>query len=248
MSSQNLSGDRENLESNSERLIIKANLQNYTFPKETYKEEYIGHIIDVSRYNQIIDHASKVLSQAWMKKRDNDKINLPTFVIVLSVISVVLTIAYMITIYYSTVVEDGFALLILSLIFVIAATAIAFGLSIYNFCRKMGEFKTVQKIIEEDLNLLFEEKNAAYNGRLNFRYDSASHYLEIKILYANPNAPKITTIKDGDMYANHDEEKQRISNNNNREPIKQASQRISKPNSRQQSVRKDNEVEMENLK
>lgn len=245
-SHHNMSGDREILESTNERLIIKANLQNYTFPKETYKHDYIGHLIRVDEYNNIIDQASKVLSQAWMKKRDNDKINLPTFVIVLSVISVILTIAYMITIYYSTVVEDGLVLLVLSLVFVIIATSIAFGLSIYNFCRKMGEFKTVQKIIEEDLAVLFAEKNSIYNDKLHFRYDSASHYLEIRILRPNASAGKIIS-EEG--YNNQDDERQRMSNNrdNNLKDIpKQSLNKNSKPNSRQ--VSKNNEVEMEQMR
>ncbi len=178
--------EKENLKSTPERIIIKANLQNYTFPKETYNENYIGHIIKKSDYDNIIENASKILSQAWMKKRENDKINLPPFVTTLSVIAVLLTIAYMIMIYYSTTIEkNGTALLVVSIICVVIATAIAFGLSIYNFCRKMGTFKTVQEIIKEDLQSLFSPENRRFQGKLEFIFNDEGNYLEIKIIDVN---------------------------------------------------------------
>ena len=168
-----------------QRIVVKANLQNYTFPKETYHETFIGHLIKKEEYDRIIASGSKILSQAWMKKRDNDKINLPPFVTALSVISILLTVVYMILIYYSTTVENGTALLIVSIVCVVVATLIAFGLSIYNFCRKMGTFKTVQEIIKEDLHELFSVENRNYFERLNFSFNDEGNFLEIKILRPN---------------------------------------------------------------
>ena len=178
-----LNTDKEKrLKNTPERIYIKANLQNYTFPKETYNERFISHLIHKKDYDFIIENASKILSQAWMKKRDNDKIALPPFVTFLSIISVILTIVYMILIYYSTTIEDGTALLVISIICVSLATLIAFSLSIYNFCRKMGTFKTVQEIIKEDLLELFTPENIIYKDKLDFSFNDEGNYLEIKIL------------------------------------------------------------------
>lgn len=239
-----MSNDKEkNLKCTPERIVIKANLQNYTFPKETYKTEYISHLIPKDQYDLIIEKASKILSQAWMKKRENDKINLPGFVTGLSVLSVILTIAYMIMIYYSTTVKDGTALLVVSIICVIIATAIAFGLSIYNFCRKMGTFKTVQEIIREDLLELFSGINQQYFDRLEFSFNDEGNYLEIKIKQPNP---RLNIHNDDDVEIlenNKEDERQNIKKDAPGTGSRPMSNKNSKVISRQLS-NKDVELEM----
>jgi len=187
-----------------ERIYIKANLKNLTFPKDTYNERFISHLIHKKDYDCIIENASKILSQVWIKKRDNDKITLPPFVTFLSIISVILTILYMILIYYSTTIEDGTALLVISIICVSLATLIAFSLSIYNFCKKMGSFKTVQEIIKEDLLVLFKPENIIYKDKLDFSFNDEDNYLEIKILQVRNG---LENFIDEDIQENQDEKK-----------------------------------------
>ena len=80
---------------------IKANLQNFTFPKNSYKEDYLSHIISKSEYDNIIQSISRIISSAWMKKRDNDKLTLPPLLTTLAVIAVLCALIYLIVIYYS---------------------------------------------------------------------------------------------------------------------------------------------------
>jgi hypothetical protein len=237
----------KDLKNSPEKIIIKANLQNYTFPKESYVENYLGHLILKKEFDTIIDNSSKILSQAWMKKRENDKINLPPFVTILSVISVLLTIVYMIMIYYSTTIEDGTALLVVSVICVVIATAIAFGLSIYNFCRKMGTFKTVQEIIKEDLYELYSYENQLYQNKLQFVFNDEGNYLEVKILQVKQGLEFNKEQEDnqeGNQNLDFGEDKQNNSVKNSR----QISQKGSRPHSRQASEKKNQDLEMVKLK
>jgi len=234
----------KNLKNTPERIIVKANLQNYTFPKETFNERFIGHLIQKNDYDSVIEAASKILSQSWMKKRDNDKINLPPIVSVLSIISILLTIVYMILIYYSTTVENGTALLVVSIVCVVIATLIAFGLSIYNFTRKMGSFQTVQEIIKEDLTKLFEVENARLKGRVEFNFNDEGNYLEIKILQIRPGLENYKEEEILDDNHNFDgvDERQNVSSKNQR----QVSQKGSKVYSRQGSKKEEIEMQMLN--
>lgn len=177
------------------RIVVQSREQSYTFDKGTYREDYLRHIISKSEYEKIIQEASKLMGQSWTKKRLNDQIKLPTFVIVLSVICLVLTLIYMILIYLSTGYQDGSALLATSIACVSVASIIAFGLSVYNFCRKINKFKSLEEIIKEDLDAYFENINLKYEGLLYFNFNSTHRWIECNILKVNEKAEKVEERK-----------------------------------------------------
>ena len=88
----------------------------------------------------------------------------------------------MITLYTSTTAEDGTALFAISIVCISFASIIVFGLSIYNFCRKIGEFKSLESIIKEDLDMEFEQLNSTYANKLRFSYDEKNKEIQIKVL------------------------------------------------------------------
>jgi hypothetical protein len=166
--------------SNRKRIIVPIKTDLYMFDhKSAYEEKFISHILTKQEYEQIFVQATRVMGGSWSKKRNNDIVKIPNFIIGLAVLSVLLTILYMIFIFLSTA-SDSPALLILSIICVSAASMIAFGLSIYNFTRKLGRFRSLQNIIEEDIERYFTELNHKYEGKLNFVY--RVDYAEINII------------------------------------------------------------------
>jgi len=169
-------------ESNASRIIISSKEQSYSFQKDAYKEEYLSGIIPKKDFDDIIANASKIMGQAWSKKRLNDQIKIPMWVIVLSVISVILTIIYMVTLYYSTTATNGTALLAISIISVAIASLIAFSLSIYNFCRKIEKFKSLDEMIKEELDNYFSLVNSNYEGNLKWKFITGKNYIECSIL------------------------------------------------------------------
>lgn len=167
------------------RIIIQSREQSYTFDKDTYRDEYLRHCIAKYEYDAIVEGASKIMGQSWSKKRLNDQIKLPRFVIVLAVVSVLLTIIYMVLLYLSTTYDDGTSLLVVSIICVTAGSVIAFGLSIYNFCRKIGRFKSLEEIIKEDLDIYFIGVNKKYDSSLRLIFNASKRWIECHILKAN---------------------------------------------------------------
>lgn len=164
------------------KIVIQSREQSYTFFKDTYKEEYLSHIISSQDYTAIINNCSKIMGNSWSKKRTNDQIKLPRFVIILACISVLLTVIYMVLLYLSSTSDNGTEMLIVSVICVSLGSLIAFGLSIYNFCRKIGKFKSLDEIIQEDLDLYLGSINKKYINVLNFVYIPKDKWIECNIL------------------------------------------------------------------
>ena len=169
-------------ESSMTRIIIKAREQSYTFEKNAYKEEYLSGILTKKEFDDIIFQASRIMGKSWSKKRINDQIKIPSWVIILSVISVLLTIIYMITLYYSTTSSNGTVLLAISILSVTIASIIAFSLSIYNFCRKIEKFKSLDEMIKEELDNYFNGINTHYEGILKWKFITVKNYIECSIL------------------------------------------------------------------
>lgn len=168
--------------SDSHRVVIPSNEQSYTFDKNCYKDAYLGHCIDRNEFDSIISNASKIMGNSWTKKRINDQIKLPRFVIILAITAVILTVIYMVLLYMSTYSDNGTTMMIVSIICVTAGSIIAFGLSIYNFCRKIGRFKTLEEIIKEDLEEYFEIINKKYIGDLHMIFNINKRWIECNIL------------------------------------------------------------------
>jgi hypothetical protein len=166
--------------SNRKKIIVPIKTDLYMFDhKSAYDEKFLNHILTKQEYDQIFVQATRVMGGSWSKKRNNDIVKIPNFIIGLAILSVLLTVLYMIFIFLSTA-SDNPALLILSIICVSCASIIAFGLSIYNFTRKLGRFRSLQEIIKEDIERFFAEMNNKYEGRLNFVY--MVDYAEINII------------------------------------------------------------------
>lgn len=174
-------------------IIIKGKEQIYTFEKNTYKEDLLSDIYDKNRvqltrqvYDEIIEKAAKTMGNSWSNKRANDQIKISGEVIFLSILAVVLTIAYMVTMYTSTTAKNGTALFVISIICISFASAIVIFLSIYNFCRKITKFRSLDVMIKEDMDKYFSELNIDYSGKLEFKYNSEKMQIELTAL----NKPK----------------------------------------------------------
>jgi hypothetical protein len=167
------------------RIVIPSKEQSYTFEKNTYREDYLKHCIGKSEYDSIISKASRVLGQSWADKRLNDQIKLPNFVLILGILAVVFIIIYLITLYLSASSSNGTALFVVSIICVCIGSAIAFGLSIYNFFREIGKFKSLDEIIKNNMETYLDGINRRYEGYLLFIFNSEKRWIECNILKPN---------------------------------------------------------------
>jgi hypothetical protein len=165
---------------------IKIHLKDdYTFEKVSYKEEILKNKIEATEYETIINEANKIMATAWAKKRINDQIKFPMFIIILAVLSIVLIFVYMFLLYSSVDNSNGESLVIASLVCVSVASITVFSLSIYNFCRETGKFKTLREIIKDDLNSYLSTVNKKFEGVLFFSYNYDEKCLDLIIAKSN---------------------------------------------------------------
>ena len=66
----NSNNDNDNL------VIIKTKNETYSLEKDKYNEELLGDIITKNTFNEIIDSATRVMGQSWIKKRANDQLTI----------------------------------------------------------------------------------------------------------------------------------------------------------------------------
>lgn len=159
------------------RIIIQTRDESYTFDKGTYREDYLRPFISEKEYDDIIAKASRIMGDSWTKKRKNDQIKLPIWVTILSGVSVLLIIIYMVLLYLSPTSSNGTTMLVGSIICISLASLIIFSLSIYNFCRKIGTFKTLEEIIKEDLEEYCGKVNEKFQGNVEFKYNTNKRWI-----------------------------------------------------------------------
>ena len=192
-------------QTSSSKIIITLNEQSYTFDKKSYKPEFLSDIINKIEWDNIITEASKIMGQSWSKKRMNDQIKLPRWIVVLAILCVLLTIIYTITLYLSTSYEgDASFLLAISVVSIVVGLALSIALAIYNFTRKLGKFYTLDEIMQEDIDKFLAVINLNFEGKLEFIYQPQTKWIECNILVKSKNLP-----------SNNLEEKNRFISNNN---------------------------------
>jgi hypothetical protein len=163
-----------------EKIEINCRQTSLTWDKSTYKENILSGIIEKVEFDAVLDNASKILGKALEKKRKNDDIKLPRYIIVLSSISIICSVLYIILISLAIQSEDNSTtLVIISVIFLIVAVFIAFVLSIYNFCRKHRKYKTMEVFIQDDLDLYFGQMNTKFANRCQFKFNSVKNVIEL---------------------------------------------------------------------
>jgi hypothetical protein len=176
------------------KVIVPIKTDLYMFDhKNSYEENFLKHILTKQDFDQIFLQATRVMGGSWSKKRNNDIIKIPSFIIGLAGLSLLLTFLYMIFIFLSAGSSSGSGYLTLSIISVSSATGISFGLSIYNFTRKLKRFKSLQDLIKDDIEKYFKDLSSKYEGKLNFVY--MIDYAEVNIIKP---AGKNESIEDGE--------------------------------------------------
>lgn len=200
---------RENIPpSTAYKITIACNEKSYTFDKKAYKYEFLSEYISQNDWNNILSEASKVMGSSWSKKRVNDQIKLPKLIIGLACLSVLLTVVYMVTLYLAGNTDDdneSAYLMAIAIVSISSGSVLALGLAIYNFTRKVRKFKTLDDIMQNDIDNYLFEINAKYKNKLEFIYIPTTKWIECNIMMK----------KDTD----NDERKKFINNNEPSEEI-----------------------------
>jgi hypothetical protein len=165
------------------KIIIQSHEQSYVFDKRSYNQEFLQGIITKLEWEGIVSEASRVMGVCWSKKKIHDQIKLPKFMIISALVSVILIMIYMITLYIAaTTDEESTALLIVAITSISIGTVIAGVMATYNFKRKLGKFLTLDEFIKIDLDIHLNGLNQKYKNKLEFIYIPSNRWIEVNIL------------------------------------------------------------------
>jgi hypothetical protein len=203
------------------KVIIPSKEQTYSFEKNTYRENYLDHLISKTDYDVVIEGASKIMGRAWGKKKVSDQIKLPRAVISLAVLALILALIYMILLYIS-IFDDTSSLFTISIICVSLSSIISAGLTVYNFSKDIGKFRPLDQIISDDLNEYFSLINKKFPN-LFFEYIRTKRWIEINIhkvnekAYLDDNKHNVISEKvDEEPEENEEDKERRISSQHSR--------------------------------
>ena len=153
------------------KIQIPCRITSLTFDKKAYREELLSDIIETEEFNKILDESSKIIGDALEKKRQNDDVKLPNYMIVLSTISVILAILYIIALVLATSRSlNSTFFTFIGIACILIAAVMTFFLSIVNFFRKIKKFKTIENFIKDDLDLYLDKVNENLAGKCEFKF------------------------------------------------------------------------------
>ena len=168
--------------SSSKKIVVPYDENTAGFINTAYIEEHLQEYISHDEFNQVISRCSKKMQWAWMWVRDNDKTKISGLLKFFFLLTVGLLISYIVGII--CVVEMIYfneAAVMLSFFCFVCGTSIAFGISIYNHCRKDKKYRPAEEIAKEKIDKIFEEVNSKLKG-IEFSYNINANQIAHQLL------------------------------------------------------------------
>jgi len=198
-----------NNKSSAQKIIIISNEFSNLYDKKSYISKYLKGIISREDWNKIILDANKIVGFSWTKKKDLEIIELPKFLSVLALISIILTFIYMITLYLAGTSEGDQTILITASIIAITVSCIlAVVLYTFNFRRKMKKFLSMEEIMKTEMENFITGVNYKYKGKLEFCYNPSDTKIICKIIDKRNMRRLSVSEEDKELINNEEREEQ----------------------------------------
>jgi len=159
----------------------------YTFARNRYDSEILNDYILKTDFDKIINKASRIFGDSILKKRANDTFFISRKSNKLTIISLICIFLFILFFYLSQIGKSSLVM------FIFAAFFCCLGLIInlfqtYSsfFVRENRKYKTVEEIINEDMNQYLKNVNnnlsfQNINGSLKFSYNPEDRSIECKV-------------------------------------------------------------------
>ena len=180
------------------KLEVPCRKTSLTYDKTVYREDILNEIIDQDEFDKIIDECSKILGEAIDKKRENDEVKVPKFIVILSVVATILALVYVICLFCAASNDSDAAtfFVVLGVACLTGAGGIAFVLSLFNFCRKIKKFKTLESYVKDDMDYYLDRVNAGFASKCEFKfYPHKDEVIEISTFVKTPQMIKDEMIE-----------------------------------------------------
>lgn len=169
--------------SSSVKVKMKCSKKFYTFEKNTYPNVLAEYNISKQEWEQIALEATRVIGTAWINKKQSEKIVIPSWMNISSLITFVILLIYFITLYiYGSSDNRLNYLLTFSLVCIVFALVTSIGLAIYNFVRELSPFYPFKDYIVKEFKGYLQELNLRYQNKAYFDFNVGNMELECTLL------------------------------------------------------------------
>lgn len=172
--------DDEDDNDNSNVIIMKFNSKFLTFDKQTYPIK-LHNKIQRDKWEQIALEATRSIGSAWVKKKNDDKIQIPKWMNISSCVSLLFGFIYFVCLFIY-VDKDIYTLFIIGIVCMSISLLFMFVLGVYNFIRRYHNEQPLRTYILKGIHSYISELNRKYSGVAVFNIDKDNLNLECKLL------------------------------------------------------------------
>jgi hypothetical protein len=167
-------------------IIIKSS--DYIFEKGSYSQDILDGYISKGDFKDILNDINDIISKVLSNKEYNlnEKTSKCNIYNILMMACFLLTITYVILIYYST--DEKIEILTreflhtISIILMSLVMVIILGISIETTFLKLGKMTKLNDKLKSEINKYLVHINIYFEGRLNFKYIHYDYSLRINLL------------------------------------------------------------------
>lgn len=171
-------------ENTARKVIVKS--VNCTFDKKSYSLEHLNQFLSKEDFEEIIGEVNKLVSKSFYIKKKNESTSLGYFSISVVGLSFLLTLTYILLLYYSTSgdvnSQTGDVLFIISTICMCAVLILVFLLSLLTYISKIGKLQSLDEIIKTSIDQYLGYINNYFESYMEWIYVQTDQYIEINIL------------------------------------------------------------------
>ena len=155
--------------------------ENYHFSKKLYNP-LLNTYIKKEEFEQILYEIHKTITSLMMSKKKEEKKHIPVKIYVFGLISIILTIFFIINACING--DDG---IVASIILLCIIVAILLGLTLYVYFSPLKKYVTLNDLITLEIRKIIDKINITYRNKLVFEYNSFEKNIAINIVDKNFN-------------------------------------------------------------
>ncbi len=160
-------------------LIIPS--ENYYFSKKSYNP-ILNNYIKKEDFERLLFDIHKMITSHMISKKKEEKAHIPKRILIFGLISIVLTILFILNACLNAQEGIAISVILLSLIVVIL-----FGLSFYVYFSPLKQYITLDQLITTNIRKMIDMVNIKYRGRLIFDYNCIEKNIILNIIDKNFN-------------------------------------------------------------
>eukprot|EP00350_Pseudokeronopsis_sp_OXSARD2_P008089 CAMPEP_0170547820 /NCGR_PEP_ID=MMETSP0211-20121228/6138_1 /TAXON_ID=311385 /ORGANISM="Pseudokeronopsis sp., Strain OXSARD2" /LENGTH=153 /DNA_ID=CAMNT_0010853005 /DNA_START=88 /DNA_END=549 /DNA_ORIENTATION=- len=146
-------------DNNDNLVIIPSNIKGTGFLRTCYIEDILEGVISPEEFQTVVDAASKLVSKVYTKKRLADAAGIDKRIVYISIISLLLALAFLLLINLS-ISNDSFTLEICSYCTLGASLFLIIPLSLYECFRKSDDkMLSFNALVKKELDAYFSKIN-----------------------------------------------------------------------------------------